>query len=120
MSERPNTQIYFVYVTTSGRDEAARIASTLVGERLAACANTIPGMTSTYWWDGSVQTNEECVVILKTAADRLAALRRRITEIHSYDLPCVVAMEITDSSPEYREWVVAETRVKPVVNSAGD
>lgn len=120
MSDLADIEIYFVYVTTADAIEASAIAKSVVADRLAACANAIPGMQATYWWDGRVQQDEECVLILKTAADKLDGLRARVTELHSYDLPCVVAMRIDDAGAEYRAWVVAETRAKPVVdNDAG-
>jgi periplasmic divalent cation tolerance protein len=112
-------KIYFVYVTTSDAEEAAAIAEMVVTERLAACANAIPGMQSTYWWDGAVQQDTECVLVLKTAVDRLDRLRERVAELHSYDLPCVVAMEIVSASVEYRAWIIHETRSKPAIEAGG-
>ena len=109
--------VYFVYITTSGAEESHKIAHAVVSERLAACANQLDGMASTYWWGGEVVEEREGVVIVKTAEDRLATLRRRVCELHSYELPCVVALPIADVSADYRQWIIDETRDKPVVGT---
>lgn len=113
-------QTFFVYVTCASPEEAEQIAMTIVRERLAACANIIPGMKSIYWWDGKVAEDTETVLVLKTPGDTLEALRGRVTALHSYDLPCVVALEIADASPEYLAWLVRETRSNSVVGETAD
>lgn len=105
----PATRYCSVYVTTGSLEEARAIGSLLVRERLAACANIFPKMTSVYWWDDDVQTDTETVLILKTRTDHLELLSERVRASHSYDCPCVVAWPIVGGNPDYLDWIAAET-----------
>ncbi len=98
-----------IYVTCGSRDEAAKIARAVVGERLAACANIIDGMRSIYWWQGSVSEDDEIVLILKTTAERAGELTERVKQLHSYDVPCVVEIPLAGGNAAYLDWIVAET-----------
>ena len=102
--------VSFVYLTTSGAEEARRIARSVVGEGLAACANLFDGVNSIYEWQGSVQDGPECIVVLKTARDRFEALRTRIMELHSYDCPCIVELNVERGHAPFLEWVESQTR----------
>ncbi|MCC5943232.1 MAG: divalent-cation tolerance protein CutA [Balneolaceae bacterium] len=97
-----------VYVTAGSREEARKIGSTLVEEKLAACANIIDGMESIYRWKDAVQTEKECVLILKTSYSNVAKCTRRIKEIHSYDVPCVISINLAEQegNPDYLEWIL--------------
>ncbi len=101
--------VMMVYITAPNRDEALTLATVLVEERLAACANVAEGMTSLFWWQGKVQRENEVSVILKTRADLLAALKRRVGELHSYTVPCVVAWPIADGTETFLDWVRDQT-----------
>lgn len=109
MSEGDADALVLGYITTPSRDAAMNIAQVVVGERLAACANLLPGMTSVYHWKGAMQTDEECVLVLKTRRDLAARLRARIVELHSYECPCVVFLPVVDGNPPYLEWLRSET-----------
>lgn len=98
-----------VYMTASSNDEAIRIGRALVEERLAACANILPGMRSLYWWDGRVQDDKETVLIVKTRAAFVPALTERVKALHSYSVPCVVALPIVAGNPAYLDWLLGET-----------
>lgn len=102
--------VMMVYVTAPNRDEALKLAMLLVEERLAACANVLEGMTSVYWWQGKVQQEPEVSLILKTRVDLVEALKRRIGELHSYTVPCVVAWPIATGNETFLDWVRGETR----------
>ena len=99
-----------IYITTSSRDEALRIGRTVVGDRLAACANVLPGVTSVYWWQGEVQEEGETSLILKTRSELVERLTRRVKELHTYDCPCVVALPIAGGNPDFLQWIAEETR----------
>jgi periplasmic divalent cation tolerance protein len=101
--------LMMVYVTASSRAEALKLGRVLVEERLAACANVLGGMTAIYHWDGKLQEEDEAVVILKTTADLLPPLTARLRDLHSYDLPCVVAWKIETGHAPYLDWVRGET-----------
>lgn len=103
----------FVYMTAAAEDEGQRIARALVGERLAACANVIPGMTAVYWWQGKMEEGRECVVVAKTRRTLVEALTRRVRELHSYSCPCVVVLPIVDGNPAYLAWIGTETAEAP-------
>ena len=89
---------------------AERIATALVEERLAACVNIVPGLTSVYRWQDQIRRDEELLLVIKTHSDRLDALRQRIDELHPYELPELIAVEAADGLPAYLDWVRAETR----------
>ena len=99
-----------IYITTSSRDEALRIGRAVVADRLAACANVLPGITSVYRWQGEIQEDGESSLILKTRSDLVARLTARVKELHSYDCPCVVALPITAGNPDFLQWIAEETR----------
>lgn len=91
-------------------DTAARIADTLVAERLAACVNLLPGLRSVYRWQGQVEHADEMLLLIKTTADRLQALQQRILALHPYELPEVIAVEAAGGLPAYLDWVAQQTR----------
>jgi periplasmic divalent cation tolerance protein len=91
-------------------DEGERIARALVEERLAACVNLVPGVRSVYRWRGAVQSDSEVLLVIKTVRERFPALRARVRELHSYELPELVCVEPSGGEEEYLAWVVAETK----------
>lgn len=98
-----------LYITTRDRDEALRIARALVKERLAACANVLPGMTSVYEWQGELQEDSECVLILKTREELAPAARERVAALHSYELPCILTLPVSGGNAGYLAWIEAGT-----------
>jgi periplasmic divalent cation tolerance protein len=98
-----------VYVTAASDEQARAIAGALVAERLAACANLLPGMTSMFWWEGRLQEESEVTIILKTRNDLIERLTDRVRELHSYDCPCIVALPITGGNKAFIDWIIAET-----------
>jgi periplasmic divalent cation tolerance protein len=99
------SEALMVFCTCEDRVEARRIASHLVEERLAACVNILAGVESVYRWEGTVSKAEEVQLLIKTVRDRYPALQRRITELHSYDTPEIVAVAIADGSEKYLRWL---------------
>lgn len=100
-----NTQYILVLCTCPDDVMAARIATTLVEERLAACVNRIARMNSTYWWQGKVMTETEALLLIKTGATQFDALSRRIHELHPYEVPEVLALPFVQGSERYLEWM---------------
>ncbi len=98
-----------LYITASDEDEAGRIGRALVDERLAACANVIPGMRAIYRWQGAVQDEREAVLIVKTQESLADAATARIKVLHSYEVPCVVVLPISGGNEAFLEWIEAET-----------
>jgi periplasmic divalent cation tolerance protein len=101
--------VMLVYATAADADEAQRIGRAVVEERLAACANVLPGMRSFYWWQGRIEEGDEAVLILKTTRARLAELVARVKALHSYDCPSIEALEVADGNPDFLAWVERET-----------
>jgi periplasmic divalent cation tolerance protein len=99
-----------LYITASSRDEAKKIGRALVEERLAACANVLDGMESIYWWEGKLTEDREAVLIAKTRADLVPAAIAKVRALHSYTVPCVVALPLLDGNPAYLDWLRAETK----------
>lgn len=102
------TGLVTVYTTCAHAEEAARLARTLVEENLIACANVIQGVMSFYRWEGQVTNQPEAAILMKTTEAKLAELKSRLAELHSYDLPCIVAWPIVDGSEAYGQWVRGE------------
>jgi periplasmic divalent cation tolerance protein len=84
---------------------AKQIAAAVVSEQLATCVNQIAGVTSTYVWEGRLQDDSEVLLLIKTVDSRLAALTARIIELHPYELPEVVAVEVSGGNEPYLQWV---------------
>ena len=97
------------YMTAASVAEAKTIGRALVGDRLAACVNVIPGMVSVYRWEGALAEEEEVVLIAKTRADKFDALARRVAEIHPYDTPCAIRLDISAGLPQFLDWIADET-----------
>lgn len=102
--------VLWVYVTAADADEARRIGRALVEERLAACANILPGHTAIYRWEGRLEEAQETAFVAKTTADRFEALRARIRALHSYTLPAILALPAATGDAEFLDWVRAEAR----------
>lgn len=100
----------WIYVTCADTQQAENIARALVGERLAACANVLGAIRSFYWWNGQVQEGGEVALVLKTRRELVSAATQRIKALHSYECPCVVALDITDGNAEFLDWIVRETQ----------
>jgi periplasmic divalent cation tolerance protein len=102
--------IQFAYVTTGSREEAEMIAEAVVTEKLAACANIVPGIRSVFEWNGKLCREEETVVVLKTVAEKKEELTARICKLHSCDCPCVVFLPIEGGNPGFLRWVAESVR----------
>lgn len=99
------TGIVSVYATFANADEARIIARKVVDERLAACANILGPCQSIYRWEDKMEETEEVAALFKTAEGRAEALIARIAELHSYDVPAIVAWPIVAAHAPYAEWV---------------
>lgn len=98
-----------IVLTTVPKSAADELASRLVEERLAACVNVQPPMTSTYRWKGRVERAEECQLVAKTTASKIAELERRLRELHPYELPEFIVIQPAAVGASYAQWVNEET-----------
>ncbi len=99
-------------ISTAPVDKASELAHKIVGERLAACVNIVPKVRSIYTWKGAVEDDEEALMFIKTTADRVANLSARLKELHPYDVPEIVSLNINDNegNPDYLAWVSDSVR----------
>ncbi len=96
---------FLVYMTMKDKEEAERIGSVLVEKRLAACVNILGGCDSLFWWDGAVQKESEVVMLAKTPRENLENLTETVIRLHSYDVPCVVAVKLAGGNPAFMSWI---------------
>lgn len=101
--------VRIAFATAPDADVAARIARTLVEERLVACANLVANVRSIYRWQGRVEDESEVMLVLKTQADRVDALAERLRALHPYDVPEFVVLPVAGGLAPYLDWVRAET-----------
>jgi periplasmic divalent cation tolerance protein len=94
-----------VFVTCQSREEGERIAQVVVEEHLAACVNVMGGVRSCYMWEHEMKWSEEVLLLIKTTEARYLALQSRIRELHSYDVPEIVAVPIEIGLDKYLQWV---------------
>ncbi len=104
MTTTHETTFCIVFITCP-EDDAQALAHTLVEERLAACCNIIPGITSIYRWKGKLEEDKEALLVVKTRYDVFESLEKRVREIHSYEVPEIVQLPITAGSKPYLEWI---------------
>lgn len=103
------TDLIVVYITVPSAEAGQIIAEALVREKLAACVNIVPGLQSVYQWRGQVHNDPELLLMAKTKAGLFEALNELVHQLHSYDVPEVIALPIVNGSRDYIDWVKAET-----------
>ena len=102
----PTPSVSIVLTTLSADADAAALAKTLVEERLAACVNIVPGVTSIYRWQGAVSQDREQQLVIKTTTASLNALEARLRQLHPYDLPEFIVFHASGGSDAYLSWVI--------------
>jgi periplasmic divalent cation tolerance protein len=108
------SSVVMVLTTAPDAEAADRIGTALVDERLAACANLVHGVSSIFRWKGEIHRETETLVVLKTTASRLSDLRGRLVELHPYELPEVIALDVREGHPPYLDWVRAEVEASSI------
>jgi periplasmic divalent cation tolerance protein len=98
-----------IYITARDKKQANVIGRTLVEERLAACANIYGKIDSFYFWEGKLCSDHEAVLIVKTIHGLLNRLVKRVKALHSYSVPCIVALPIIGGNKDFLTWVKKET-----------
>lgn len=96
-----------VLCATGGAEQADTLARALVESRLAACVNIVPGVESVYRWKGEVCREPECLLLIKTRAENFEPVRRRIRELHPYEVPEIVALPVAAGDGDYLAWLRA-------------
>jgi len=99
------TKFRLVFVTTDTIENAKNMAKILVSERLAACCSIISNVNSIFGWHNSIQETHEYILLIKTSVDKLDTLESRISELHSYEVPEIIATQISEGSFPYLQWM---------------
>jgi periplasmic divalent cation tolerance protein len=99
-----------IHVTMPDAERASALAQILVGEGLAACVNVVPGIRSIYRWEGRIQEDDEVLCLIKTRPALFDRVRRRILELHPYEVPEILAFGVDEGSPTYLDWLHDATR----------
>jgi len=97
-----------VSTTCAGEEEAGRLARALVEERLAACVQILPSVRSVYRWRGAIEESGELLLLIKTRRGLFDRLSRRLRELHSYEVPEILATPVVDGGEAYLEWMDRE------------
>lgn len=108
MTEQPDKEIV-IFITAPSEDEAAKIARALVESRLAACVNIVKNIRSVYTWQGNIEDASEVLMIVKSRNSLLTPLSAKVREMHSYEVPEIIALPITGGSEDYLKWIREST-----------
>lgn len=108
--KKSEKNLKFFYIPCRDRAEALGISRTLVAEKLAACGNILDGMTSVYPWNGVIQEDREAILILKTTELLSETCAKRVKELHSYEVPCVIAWDAAVMNEDYISFLENATR----------
>jgi len=112
MARRVNN-VVVVLVTCANEEQGASIARSLVGERLAACVNLVGSIRSIYRWRDKLEDDRETLLLVKTRTQLLARMERRVRELHTYEVPEVVALPLSGGSRPYLDWLLESTAARP-------
>lgn len=105
------SDILLVYCTVAGLHEARTIAKEIVGQHLAACCNIVPHIQSVFLWKGEVVQETEILLLIKTTSEKFKMLEKKITELHSYEIPEIISTEIHSANAPFAEWVKKSVEV---------
>ncbi len=102
-------QYYLIYITTKDEEEAKKIGKTLVEEKLAACVNIHP-IKSIYWWEEEIMEESEIAMFVKTKAELVDEVIKRVKQLHSYEVPCIISLPIEKGYPDFLKWINQSTK----------
>jgi periplasmic divalent cation tolerance protein len=108
MPRNPNHIV--VFVTASSSEEASKIAESLLQQRKAACVNIVSGVASSFWWKGKIDSAQELLLVIKTRASMLPKVVALVKEVHSYEVPEIIALPIVGGNDDYLRWIGNEVK----------
>jgi periplasmic divalent cation tolerance protein len=100
-----------VLVTAPSKEEAEKIAHSLLNERLIACANIIGPVHSLFWWQDKIDKAQEHIILMKTRKDLFSKLSEKVKSLHSYQIPEIIAMPIVEGFKPYMEWLESSLKI---------
>lgn len=101
-----------VFITAGNRQEADNIAGVLVGEKLAACVNIVPAVSSVFWWQGKLDNADEFLLVAKSPVSLLEKIVARVKAVHSYTVPEIIAMPVLGGNADYLKWIDESVSVR--------
>uniref|UniRef100_A0A1I8AQ40 Protein CutA n=1 Tax=Steinernema glaseri TaxID=37863 RepID=A0A1I8AQ40_9BILA len=108
-----------VYVTVPSMEVARNISRSIVGGKLAACVNIVPGVTSIYEWENKIEESSELLLIIKTREEAIEELKKEVHRLHPYDVPEFISLPIEEGSEPYLKWVKDQTQFSPSSTGGG-
>ncbi len=108
MSKLKDSEYVVLFITTAADEEAQLISRVLLEQRKAACINIVPRVSSLFWWQGSIDSAQESLLVVKTRAPLVAEIVQLVKEIHSNDVPEIIALPIVAGNQDYLEWLDRE------------
>ncbi len=96
---------YFVVLITTPTDKGQEIADFIIENKLGACVNIIPQISSVYWWKGNIEKDKESLLVIKTSTGRFKELVKRVKEVHPYTVPEIIALSIVAGNEDYLKWI---------------
>lgn len=104
------SNVMVIFITASSLDQARKIGKTLVEEGWVACCNIVQHVESIFTWKGNVQVENEVLLICKTREELFDTVEKRVKQLHSYEVPEIIALPVTHGSKSYLDWVIKETK----------
>ncbi|MFC2025376.1 divalent-cation tolerance protein CutA [Chloroflexota bacterium] len=101
-----------ILITTGTEEEAHKIAKVLLNQKKIACVNIVPRVNSFFWWEGKIDSDQESLLIIKTKASLLNEIVNLVREVHSYDIPEIIALPIVGGNPAYLQWIGKEVKYR--------
>ena len=99
-----------LFITTATAEEAQQISKALLNQRKVACINIMPKVSSHFWWQGKLDSAQESLMVVKTKASELNEIVRLVKELHSYEIPEIIALPIVGGNQDYLEWIDKEVK----------
>ncbi|MFC1979516.1 divalent-cation tolerance protein CutA [Chloroflexota bacterium] len=99
-----------LFITTATTEEAQQISRALLNKKKVACVNIVPGVSSHFWWQDKLDSAQESLLVVKTKASQLNEIIRLVRELHSYDVPEIIALPIVGGNQDYLEWIDKEVK----------
>ena len=109
MAKTKDPEHIAVFITVADEEEARLISRVLLKQRKVACINIIPGVNSLFWWQEKIDSAQESLLVIKTRSALLDEVIQLVKEIHSYDVPEIIALPIIGGNQDYLEWIDSET-----------
>ena len=111
-----NPALVLLYMIASSQEEVERLGELLLQKRLVACANLLQGeMNSIFYWPGNLDHSKEQLVLLKTKQDHFSVIQKLLSEMHSYDSSCLLALPILGRNPDFLNWIKEETHPQELI-----